>query len=952
MIAATHQREGMLYRCRTTWGRWLWFLSLLLPLSARPADRAPLVVVSDDNYPPYIFRDANGRLKGILPDQWALWERKTGVRVDLQAMDWSKAQRRMRDGQADVIDTIFLTAERAKLYDFTPPYAKIEVPVFAHKTLGGLVDVSSLKGFTIGVKAGDAVVEHLAGHNIDSLKEYPSYEAIIQAARNQELKVFSVDLPAAIYFLNKYGMADEFRQSFVIYTGEFHRAVQKNRTDILNLVEAGFNQITSREYRAIDNKWMGTPFLWRNVVRQWGPYLLLGLCAIVLLLAGNTALGYSVRTKTAKLRNALVHLRQSEARIQGLLKVAPVGLGVCRERKFEQVNEMLCRMSGYAREELVNQSTAILYESREEFERAGCLFYGPPLPQELGFLETRMRHKDGRPMIWWLCETPINTNQPDEGFIFSAMDITDRKNMEDALRESRLRLATLSDNLPGGMVYQIDSGVNNSQRQLLYVSAGVERLHDLKPEDVLRDASTIYSQVSKEDRQALAEKEAAAAATLAPFTMEARMRMPSGKIRWSLFCSAPRLLPNGHTVWDGIELDITEQKRVEEERKRLQAQLIRAQQLESIGRLAGGVAHDFNNMLQTILGNVDLVLERMKPSDPGNTELLEIRKAAAHSASLTQQLLAYARKQTVVPQVVDVNHTIEGMINILRRLIGENIVLAWLPAPDLWPIKMDPSQLNQVLTNLCVNARDAIDGVGQVIISTHNTTFGPDSSPVQRGEKPGDYVSILVGDNGCGMDEETLSRVFEPFFTTKKLGHGTGLGLATVYGIVKQNAGFVEVESSPQQGSLFKVHLPRHREQGVRPESRKPVEIAKPAAETLMLVEDDLGILTITRLMLEQMGYRVLAASSPSEALRMAGQHAGEIHLLITDVIMPEMSGRDLADRLKAMHPRLALLFMSGYTADMIGHRGVLADGVRFLQKPFSKDDLSIALRRALRDQG
>lgn len=863
-------------------------------------------------------------------------------------MDWSEAQRRMRDGQADVIDTIFLTAERAKLYDFTPPYAKIEVPVFAHKTLGGLVEVSSLKGFTIGVKAGDAVVEHLAKQDIDSLKEYPSYEAIIQAARNQELKVFSVDLPAAIYFLNKYGLADEFRQSFVLYTGEFHRAVQKNRTDTLNLVESGFNQITPREYRAIDHKWMGTPFLWRNVVRQWGPYLLLGLGAVVLLLAGNACLGYSVRTKTAKLHHALEHLRQSEARVQAIFKVAPVGLGVCRERNFEQVNDMLCRMSGYTRGELLHQSTALLYESQEEFERAGRFLYRPPQSQELDSVEARMRHKDGRLMTWWLRVTPLNSN---EGIVFSAMDITDRKSMEEALRESRERLTTLSDNLPGGMVYQIDSGLNNSQRQFLYVSAGVERLHDLKPEDVLRDASTIYTQVFKEDQKALAEKEAAAATALVPFTMEVRIRMPSGKIRWSLFCSAPRRLLNGHIVWDGIELDSTDQKNTEEERKKLQAQLVRAQQMESIGRLAGGVAHDFNNMLHAILGNVDLALERMKPSDPGNAELLEIRKAAEHSAALTRQLLAYARKQMVVPKVLDVNPTVEGMINILRRLIGENIVLAWLPAPDLWPIKMDLSQLNQVLTNLCVNARDAIEGVGRVVISTQNTTFGANSSPVQRGERAGDYVSILVGDNGCGMDQETLNRVFEPFFTTKKLGRGTGLGLATVYGIVKQNAGFIEVESSPEQGSLFKVHLPRHCEQGIPPESRESARAAEPATGTLMLVEDDPGILTITRLMLEQLGYQVLAASSPGEALRMAGRHAGEIRLLITDVIMPEMSGRDLADKLKAMHPRLSILFMSGYTADMIGNRGVLADGVRYLQKPFSREELATALRWALRDQ-
>ncbi|HPT16956.1 MAG TPA: transporter substrate-binding domain-containing protein, partial [Kiritimatiellia bacterium] len=231
------------------------------------ANQAPLVVTLDDNYPPYIFRDANGELRGILPDQWALWSQKTGVPVDLRAMDWNKAQQIMRAGQADVLDTAFLTPERAQYYDFTPPYAQIKVPVYAHKTLGGIGDLSSLKGFTVGVKSGDAVVGHLTNRGIDTLKEYPSYEAIMLAAKHQQLKVFSVDEPAAVYYLYKQGIANEFRQSFVLYTGEFHRAVHKGRTDVLNLVQAGFSQISPREYRAIDRKWMGTPVSWRDILR-------------------------------------------------------------------------------------------------------------------------------------------------------------------------------------------------------------------------------------------------------------------------------------------------------------------------------------------------------------------------------------------------------------------------------------------------------------------------------------------------------------------------------------------------------------------------------------------------------------------------------------------------------------------------------------------------------------
>ncbi len=279
----------------------------------KPTGRSPLVVVLDDNYPPYIFRDANGDLRGILPDQWALWARKTGVAVDLKAMEWAEAQRFMQEGRADVIDTLFYTEERAKAYAFTPPYAHIEVPVYAHRALGGISDIASLKGFTIGVKAGDAVIGHLTRRGIDTLKEYPSYEAVILAAKQEEIKVFSVDQPAAVHFLCKHDIADDFRQAFVLYTGQFHRAVPQNRSDLLLLLQSGFGTISRSEYRAIDRKWLGTPFLLGALIRQWGPWLLGGLAAILALVIGNVILGRRVSAKTLELHKDLEDVRQSLA---------------------------------------------------------------------------------------------------------------------------------------------------------------------------------------------------------------------------------------------------------------------------------------------------------------------------------------------------------------------------------------------------------------------------------------------------------------------------------------------------------------------------------------------------------------------------------------------------------------------------------------------------------------
>ena len=398
----------------------------------------------------------------------------------------------------------------------------------------------------------------------------------------------------------------------------------------------------------------------------------------------------------------------------------------------------------------------------------------------------------------------------------------------------------------------------------------------------------------------------------------------------------------------GISEDITDRKQAESERVRLQAQLTQAQKMESVGRLAGGVAHDFNNMLGAILGHAEMALEDMPPDHPLHGDLIEILKATKRSADLTRQLLAFARKQTVAPQILDLNTTVASMLQMLRRLIGENINLTWLPAPNLWPIKMDPSQVDQIMANLCVNARAAIAGVGKVTIETGILTFDEAYCAQHAEMVPGEYVRLAVSDNGCGMDRETQSNLFEPFFTTKDVGQGTGLGLSTVYGIVKQNNGFVAVHSEMGHGTTFQVYLPRH---AGKLEQLQPQETAEPFAlgqETVLLVEDEPAILRTTKAMLERLGYVVLGASTPGEAIRLAEARSGEINLLLTDVVMPEMNGRDLAKNLLSLYPNLKRLFMSGYTDNIIAHHGVLHEGTGFIQKPFTMKDISAKVRKVL----
>jgi PAS domain S-box-containing protein len=415
-----------------------------------------------------------------------------------------------------------------------------------------------------------------------------------------------------------------------------------------------------------------------------------------------------------------------------------------------------------------------------------------------------------------------------------------------------------------------------------------------------------------------------------------------------LLLTGIRFEAQGQLYLMGIGIDVTERKKAEAEAEKLQNQLTQSHKMESVGRLAGGVAHDFNNMLGVILGYSEIALKKAKADQPIHSALLGIQQAAQRSADLTRQLLAFARKQTVAPKVLDLNETVTSMLNMLRRLIGENIDLVWLPDESLGAVVMDYTQIDQILANLCVNARDAIGDTGRITIETGNVVLDDAYCASHPGSAPGEYVILMLSDNGCGMDRETLLHVFEPFFTTKETGKGTGLGLATVYGIVRQNNGFINVYSELGLGTTFRIYLPRHKAHTEKmPESEQTAPVAA-GQETILLVEDEPMILEMTTVMLETQGYTVLPANSAGEAVNLAREYADEIHLLLTDVVMPEMNGRDLAGNLSSLYPQLKCLFMSGYTADVIAHHGVLDQGVQFLQKPFTMQTLAARIRATL----
>ena len=393
--------------------------------------------------------------------------------------------------------------------------------------------------------------------------------------------------------------------------------------------------------------------------------------------------------------------------------------------------------------------------------------------------------------------------------------------------------------------------------------------------------------------------------------------------------------------------DITDLKKAEREREELQVQFNQARKMESVGRLAGGVAHDFNNMLGVIIGHAEMALQEIDPAQSVYSDLKEILTAANRSANLVRQLLAFARKQTINPQILDINETVESMLKMLCRLIGENIELQWNPGSDIWPVRMDPTQIDQILANLCVNARDAIAGCGKVSIETAKVSIDGCFCAEHAGATPDDYVLLCVSDNGCGMEKEILDNLFEPFFTTKEVGKGTGLGLATVYGIVKQNGGYINAESEPGRGTKFFIYLP-----GVdvpKPEDRLPEqpEVIRKGTETILFVEDENAILNLGKKILERYGYRVLTANSPAVALELAANYPGQIDLLITDVIMPGMNGKELAEILGALKGGFRSIYISGYAGDVLDRHDVV-EGVNFLQKPFSVNSLIEKVREVL----
>src|ERR1700683_1152738 len=507
----------------------------------------------------------------------------------------------------------------------------------------------------------------------------------------------------------------------------------------------------------------------------------------------------------------------------------------------------------------------------------------------------------------------------------------ERKRHEVALRESEARLRVLVQQRPA-ILWTIDKNLRFTSA----MGAGLTRV-GLNARDIVGKTLSEFFETSDGNFLPITSHRRAVMGEPATFHMEWR--------NGSYTCHVEPLRNENGRCEGAIcmALDVSDRKKLEE-------QLRQAQKMEAVGRLAGGIAHDFNNLLMVIQGHAELLTDRMKPGESLRRNAEQIQEASQRATSLTRQLLAFSRKQMLAPVVLNVQAVVSDMGKILRRLIGEDVELVTVNAPDLQRVKADRSQIEQVIMNLAVNARDAMPRGGKLTIETENVEVDNSQARLPVILTPGRYVMLAVTDNGCGMDTETQAHIFEPFFTTKEKGKGTGLGLATVYGIVKQSGGYIWVYSEPGRGTSFKVYLPRIEEsEGSTSRDKKLGAKAMPrGSETILLVEDEKGVRELAREYLRTCGYQVVEAEDGHTALELAAMHAGSIDLLMTDVVMPGISGRELAERVKLIGPKISVLYMSGYTDQAVVHHGILDMDAVLLQKPFTMATLSTKLREIL----
>jgi PAS domain S-box-containing protein len=667
--------------------------------------------------------------------------------------------------------------------------------------------------------------------------------------------------------------------------------------------------------------------------RKDGSRIEVSLLVAPIAVAGGQVAVYCIYRDITNQKRAEKELRASEDRYRRLIELSPDGIWIQHEGKIVFVNSACMKLLGASRpEQLIGKNVLdLIHPDYHQIVKTRMLQSMKP-GGSVPFLEEKLVRLDGTTVDVEIAATSFQfTDLPAAQAIVH--DLTDRKRAERDLLAAEAKFRLLVEQLPA-ITYRAEFGVNGPW---LYVSPQIKNLLGFTPEEWMSDPKTWFSRVHPDDAAKVKDLEEKAIAAGTPFEAEYRLKARDDSYRWFSDLASVVQDPGGPPCMQGVMMDITE-------RKLLEAQLRQSQKMEAIGQLAGGIAHDFNNLLMVIRGHADMLSTVVQKPEANVQPIL---KATDRAASLINQLLAFSRMQVLQLQIIDLNEVVNELGNILPRLFSNNIETIIKLESHLGKVRADAVQVEQVILNLAVNARDAMPDGGKLVIRTANITTGPADRARIPAPLPGNYVALIISDTGSGMPPEVQARIFEPFFTTKEQGRGTGLGLATVYGIVKQSAGYIWVDSAPGRGTTFTVYLPQVEPPPQRISERPTQTCASHGTETVMVVDDEESIRDLATQYLTRCGYHVLTATDGADAKRLAAEHTGPIDLLLTDTMMPHMNGRELVRAIRTVRPEIKVIYMSGYL-EFNNNPLEGADGIYYLQKPFGLDTLGQKIKTVL----
>ncbi|NCC25609.1 MAG: transporter substrate-binding domain-containing protein [Deltaproteobacteria bacterium] len=963
-----------------------------------------LTLYFNTEFPPIEFISESGSFIGMGADVISRIEDLLDVSfLKVPSDDWNAHLAALKSGACAVAPTIVKTEEREKFAFFTQPYATVPVVIITPEETSGELKLNDFKGKRIGVVSGYATEKFLrdqalVGHfEVVPVANVPQGLQMVSFGR---IDAFAENLAVAAHFIDQMGIPNLRVAGTTNFSFAWSIGVSREYPLLYGAMAKALAAIPEKDLTDIRRKWIVlathsgiAPETLRLIkaVALFALLLSLGLGVISFFL--KRSLNQKVQgirrseIRANAQRSAIVELALDKGVVEGDLDLA-----------LSRVTKTVAETVGVARtgiwvlsegESMLNCLSLRAHDAEKKDAAAPLDAKSIPLYLEALRAEGRIFAPDAlndprtselvdlylAPLgIASMLDTGILIEgrlvsvvslehvgrlrhwEPDEeafartaaAMVGQIMANARRREAEKALLERNRQLQILSDNLPNGYVYQAVVDPDGGSHEFLYLSAGVERMHGISAEAVLADSNLLYGQLFAEDLPLLLEREKQACQNLSLFRAEARFRDPSGTVRWMSLSSSPRVLAGGRIVWDGISLDVTERKQAEEEREKLQGQLLQAQKMESMGILAGGIAHDFNNLLHAMGGNIELLLQGRAPDHPETSRLNAVVRSMDRARRLVQQLLFFSRKAESRRISVDLNREAQETARILERTIPKMVALEIRLQPDLWKISSDPVQIEQILLNLAGNAVDAMPDGGTISIETGNVILDEGFVLAHPEASAGRHVLLTLSDTGFGMDADTLSHIYDPFFTTKEVGKGTGLGLASVYGIVKSHGGHIQCDSEPGRGTTFRIYWPAADETDAV--SDRSLEEASPGGgdETILVVDDEPEIRELTAETLEALGYTVLVAASGEEALEIFRRQGNGIGLVLLDLNMPGLGGQKCLAALREIDPGVRVVIASGYAAT--DHRSqALASGAwGFIAKPYRMRELADVVRSSL----